>query len=217
LALVGELFEGIEKDESDAGAPPDLIRPVIALVALTAIVALMMGVYRNVAVIRGAVPARYFQSFTADPPAEWVERPARAYMNLLELPVLFYVSVPAHACDRQIRLRPGFAGMGFRRRPLCACLHPYRLQLRTVAIRCVPGGCRHAGCHVDEVCGAKPELAPGRHATGSQGIRNQRGDGLVRRRRRMATFMTIDTVVKYPATPIMSITPFSPNLATARR
>jgi len=32
-----------------------------------------------------------------------------------------------------------------------------------------------------------------------------------------ATFMTIDTVVKYPATPIMSITPFSPNLATARR
>ena len=25
-------------------------------------------------------------------PAEWVERPTRAYMNLLELPVLFYVA-----------------------------------------------------------------------------------------------------------------------------
>jgi hypothetical protein len=68
-----------------------LIRPVVALVVLTAIVALMMGVYRNFALIRGAVSARYFQTFTADKPAEWVERPARAYMNLLELPVLFYV------------------------------------------------------------------------------------------------------------------------------
>ena len=73
------------------GAPPDLIRPMVALVALTAIVALLMGVYRNVAVIRGVAPARYFRGFNADPPAEWVERPARAYMNLLELPVLFYV------------------------------------------------------------------------------------------------------------------------------
>ena len=68
-----------------------LIRPVVALVALTAIVALTMGVYRNVAVIRGAASVRYFRTYTADIPAEWVERPARAYMNLLELPVLFYV------------------------------------------------------------------------------------------------------------------------------
>lgn len=68
-----------------------LIQPVVALVVLTAIVALMMGVFRNVALIRGAVSARYFRTFTEDKPAEWVERPARAYMNLLELPVLFYV------------------------------------------------------------------------------------------------------------------------------
>src|SRR5690242_11155485 len=68
-----------------------LIRPVIALVVLTAIVGLMMGVYRNVAVIRGAASVRYFRTYTVDSPAEWVERPARAYMNLLELPVLFYV------------------------------------------------------------------------------------------------------------------------------
>jgi hypothetical protein len=68
-----------------------LIRPVVALVVLTAIVALLMAVYRHVAVIRGAASRRYFQTFTTDAPAEWVERPARAYMNLLELPVLFYV------------------------------------------------------------------------------------------------------------------------------
>jgi hypothetical protein len=68
-----------------------LIQPVVALVVLTAIVGLMMVVYRNVAVIRGTASARYFRTFTADQPAEWVERPTRTYMNLLELPVLFYV------------------------------------------------------------------------------------------------------------------------------
>jgi hypothetical protein len=71
------------------GAP--LIQPVVALVVLTAIVGLMMVVYRNLALIRGTASARYFKAFTADAPAEWVERPARTYMNLLELPVLFYV------------------------------------------------------------------------------------------------------------------------------
>jgi hypothetical protein len=50
-----------------------------------------MVVYRNVAFIRGAASIRYFRTYTAEAPAEWVERPARAYMNLLELPVLFYV------------------------------------------------------------------------------------------------------------------------------
>ncbi len=73
------------------GAAAALIQPVVALVVLTAIVGLMMVVYRNVALIRGAASARYFRTFTADQPAEWVERPARTYMNLLELPVLFYV------------------------------------------------------------------------------------------------------------------------------
>ncbi len=68
-----------------------LIQPVVALVVLTAIVALTMAVYRNLALIRGAASARYFRTYAADSPAEWVERPARAYMNLLELPVLFYV------------------------------------------------------------------------------------------------------------------------------
>jgi len=68
-----------------------LIQPVFALVVLTVIVALTMAAYRNVALIRGAVSERYFRTYTADSPAEWVERPARAYMNLLELPVLFYV------------------------------------------------------------------------------------------------------------------------------
>jgi hypothetical protein len=68
-----------------------LIQPVVALVVLTAIVTLLMVVSRNVAFIRGTASARYFQTYTADKPAEWIERPTRTYMNLLELPVLFYV------------------------------------------------------------------------------------------------------------------------------
>lgn len=68
-----------------------VIQPLVALVVLTAVVALFMLVYRNLALLRGAASARYFKTFTADQPAEWVERPARTYMNLLELPVLFYV------------------------------------------------------------------------------------------------------------------------------
>jgi hypothetical protein len=72
-------------------SPMALLQPVVALAVLTAIVGLMMVVYRNLAVIRGAASPRYFRTFIDDRPAEWVERPARTYMNLLELPVLFYV------------------------------------------------------------------------------------------------------------------------------
>jgi hypothetical protein len=69
-----------------------LLGPVVALVALTGVVWLLMVLLRNIAFIRGKVSERYFQTYTVDAPAEWVERPTRAYMNLLELPILFYVA-----------------------------------------------------------------------------------------------------------------------------
>jgi hypothetical protein len=68
-----------------------LLEPVIGLVALTGVVWLLMVLFRNYAFIRGKVSERYFRTFTLDSPPEWVERPTRAYMNLLELPILFYV------------------------------------------------------------------------------------------------------------------------------
>lgn len=71
--------------------PRQLIQPMIALVGLTAIVWLLMFVFRNVAVARGAASIRYYQTYGADAPPEWVERPARTFKNLLEVPVLFYV------------------------------------------------------------------------------------------------------------------------------
>lgn len=71
--------------------PGMLIEPVVALAGLTAIVTVLMIVYRNLAFIRGMASERYFRTYASEAPAEWIERPARAYMNLLELPVLFYV------------------------------------------------------------------------------------------------------------------------------
>lgn len=89
LVAVVRMTPGFAYEGKEAAAA--LLRPVVALVVLTAIVGVMMAVYRNAAVLRGAVSIRYFRAFTDDKPAEWLERPARAYMNLLELPVLFYV------------------------------------------------------------------------------------------------------------------------------
>jgi len=70
--------------------PAALIEPVLGLVILTAVVALLMVGYRNVATFRGRASLRYFRAYNADFPDEWIERPARAYKNLLELPILFY-------------------------------------------------------------------------------------------------------------------------------
>src|ERR1700752_4618847 len=66
-----------------AQKPEALIRPVVALVGLTPLAWCLMVAWRNLAVIRGNASQRYFRSYASDAPAEWVERPARAYMNLL--------------------------------------------------------------------------------------------------------------------------------------
>ena len=69
----------------------ELIRPVVALVALTGVVWALMVVVRNAAVFRGLASVGYYRGYTGQTPPEWIERPARAFMNLLEVPVLFYV------------------------------------------------------------------------------------------------------------------------------
>ena len=69
----------------------DLIRPIVALVALTGVVWVLMVVVRNTAVFRGLASVGYYRGYTGTAPPEWIERPARAFMNLLEVPVLFYL------------------------------------------------------------------------------------------------------------------------------
>jgi hypothetical protein len=68
-----------------------LIRPMLALFALTALVWLVMVVARNVAVLRGQASLRYFVAYQAELPGEHIERPARAFDNLMQAPTLFYV------------------------------------------------------------------------------------------------------------------------------
>ena len=75
-----------------AAEPRALTAPITALVGLTAVVWVMMFAFRNVAVARGVASIHYYQCYaSADAPPEWIERPARTFMNLLEVPVLFYV------------------------------------------------------------------------------------------------------------------------------
>jgi hypothetical protein len=81
-----------------------VIAPMASLVALTGVVWLAMVLVRNLTVMRGITSARYFIDYASAKPADWVERPARTFNNLLQLPMLFYVVCLAilitHECDR---------------------------------------------------------------------------------------------------------------------
>jgi hypothetical protein len=95
--------------------PHALLPPVFALVLLTAVVWLAMLVVRNANVALGKVSMRYYQTYREGAPPEWVERPARTFMNLLEVPVLFYVAclmmLATNACDAaQVALAWTFVG-----------------------------------------------------------------------------------------------------------
>jgi hypothetical protein len=68
-----------------------VLGPVFALVLVVAAVALLMISSRNLATLRGQVPPRYYLTYSGPEPADWIERPARAFNNLMQLPVLFYV------------------------------------------------------------------------------------------------------------------------------
>ena len=68
-----------------------MLPPIFVLVGLTFLVLGLAAVLRNVAVMRGAVSMSYYETYTGDPPPEALERPARTYGNLLQLPILFYL------------------------------------------------------------------------------------------------------------------------------
>lgn len=72
-------------------APVDIVSPMIAMFALTAVVWLLMVIARNGAVLLGGASLKYFRDYETEPPSEWIERPARAFNNLMQVPTLFYV------------------------------------------------------------------------------------------------------------------------------
>jgi hypothetical protein len=98
-----------------AGAvdPRALLPALFALVALTALVWLGMLLARNISVALGKVAMGYYRNYRDDAPPEWIERPARTFMNLLEVPVLFYVAcllmLVTRECDQaQVLLAGAF-------------------------------------------------------------------------------------------------------------
>ena len=107
-----------QRAQTGAVDPRELLPSVFLLVLLTAIVWLLMLLARNVSVAIGKVSMRYYESYRSDAPPEWIERPARTFMNLLEVPVLFYVAcllmlVTQH-CDRaQVLLATTFVATRF--------------------------------------------------------------------------------------------------------
>lgn len=78
---------------TDAPAPAAelILGPVFALVALIFVVWLLMAVVRNVATLRGLSSPDYYLTYNADAPPDWIERPARTFNNLMQIPTLFYV------------------------------------------------------------------------------------------------------------------------------
>ena len=68
-----------------------LLQPIFALVVLTTVVLVIAAVIRNLALIRGTASIRYYQTYGEELPAEWIERPAKTFNNLLQVPILFYV------------------------------------------------------------------------------------------------------------------------------
>jgi len=87
VALVVGVRAGAEQQVS----PQALIGPMLGLFALTALVWLLMVVVRNVSVMRGLTSVRYYVDYTSHTPREQIERPARAFNNLMQVPTLFYV------------------------------------------------------------------------------------------------------------------------------
>lgn len=73
-------------------APPRaLLAPVLTLVGLTFAVLIFTAVVRNVAVAMGRASIRYYETYREGAPGGWIERPAKTYDNLLQLPMLFYL------------------------------------------------------------------------------------------------------------------------------
>ncbi len=88
----GALAGSVRRHAGDAIAAERLIGPLVAMALLTGGVWLAMVVSRNTAILRQIATAEYYVDYAAHkaPVAEWVERPARTFNNLMQVPMLFY-------------------------------------------------------------------------------------------------------------------------------
>jgi hypothetical protein len=108
--------------------PRAVMPAMFALVLLTAVVWLVMLLARNISVAIGKVSMGYYKSYRGSAPPEWIERPARTFSNLLELPVLFYVAcllmlVTDHCDQAQAQLAAVFVATRYLHALIYICIN----------------------------------------------------------------------------------------------
>src|SRR5262245_49542169 len=98
--------------EANSVAAEALVPALFAMFALTALAWLLMAGLRNLMVTLGRASMRYYHSYANDAPAEWIERPARTFNNLMQVPPVFYaVCLIAMALDRVDTVQVSLAWM----------------------------------------------------------------------------------------------------------
>ena len=85
-------------------SPTLILYPAFALVALTLGVLLRMRSLRFAAVRRGEVPVEFFRAYPEGVEPEPLRVVSRHYVNLFEMPVLFYVVVVMLYVTQQVNL-----------------------------------------------------------------------------------------------------------------
>jgi len=65
--------------------------PIIALVGLTGVVCALMAAFRNLGILRGLTSPCDYIANQPQHGVDWIERPARTFNNLLQMPTLFYL------------------------------------------------------------------------------------------------------------------------------
>jgi hypothetical protein len=104
-----------------------------------------MVVVRNSSVMRGLVAVDYYVAYTSAPPAEWIERTARAFNNLMQVPTLFYVVCTLMLVTRTLdQTQLAYAWIFVAMRALHACVYIGWNHVRIAS----PLGSRAASCSV---------------------------------------------------------------------
>ena len=144
-AALAWLCWAVWRDTTTPIPADELVRPMLAQFWLTALVWLVMVLARNAAVLRGKVSVAYFVAYQADVPRERVERPARAFDNLMQVPTLFYVVcllmlVTGQADAQQLRVAWTFVGLRALHAVLFIALNRVPLRFASWASSCIALG-----------------------------------------------------------------------------
>lgn len=100
----------IYRSAASPTTPEAIVPPAFAILGLTAVAWILMALLRNAMIAFGKASMRYYHSYVQEAPAEWIERPARTFNNLMQVPMVFYVvCLIAMALDRVDRTQVSLA------------------------------------------------------------------------------------------------------------